>query len=154
MQPRMSYKDVEVNGRKFRIKKFPARTGSFVLIKLTTILAPILVSIKPNLKAETVDDIEIGDIDLTGILEHLGNISEKDFSYIQDQALRVCYELLPSGLAPVLNQNGSFGVTDIEDDTAAVMELTIHALGFNLTSFFQGSGLSGLVGGLISSRQG
>lgn len=148
MQPKVSYKDVEVNGRKFRVKKFPARVGSFMILKLTTILAPMIAVAGVNPKAEMMDENTIA-----AALGHLGNISEKDFDYIQEQALKVCYEQLPAGLTPVLNDNGTFGVPDLEDDTVSVMELTIHALGFNLTSFFQGSGLSGLVGGLISSRQ-
>ncbi|USG65162.1 hypothetical protein NDK47_24065 [Brevibacillus ruminantium] len=154
MQPR--FKDVEVNGRKFRIKKFSARVGSFMVVKLTAILAPMIAALKPNLKAISTEDVDLEDIDVTeiaGIVGHLGNIPEKDFAYIQDQALRVCYELLPAGPAQVLDDNGSFGVSDLEDDTVTIMTLTAHALGFNLTSFFQGSGLGGLVGGLISSRQ-
>ncbi|WNF07269.1 phage tail assembly chaperone [Brevibacillus borstelensis] len=149
MQPKVSYKDVEVNGRKFRVKKFTARVGSFMIVKLTSLLAPIFSSIRSN----TGDDFNVEDMDIAGILGQLSNISEKDFDYIQEQALKVCYEHLPSGLAPVLNENGTFGVLDLEEDAATIMTLTIHALGFNLTSFFQGSGLSGLVGGLISSRQ-
>ncbi|GED34034.1 hypothetical protein P9G84_22355 [Brevibacillus centrosporus] len=154
MQPRMSYKDVEVNGRKFRVKKFPARVGSFMIIKLTAILAPMLASIKPSPSAKSVEDVNLENLDITGIMGHLSSVSEKDFTYIQDQALRVCFELLPAGPARVINEDGSFGIEDIEDDTATIMALTVHALGFNLSSFFQGSGLHGLVAGLISSRQG
>ncbi|MCM3141658.1 phage tail assembly chaperone [Brevibacillus sp. MER 51] len=153
MQPRVSHKDVEINGRKFRIRKFSARVGSFMMIKMTTILAPMFASIKPNLNAKSVDDINVDNIDFSGILGQLGNISEKDFDYIQEQALRVCFESLPAGYTPVLNDNRSFGVADIEDDTATVMALTVHAIAFNLTSFFQGSGLGGLLAGLTSSQQ-
>ncbi|TRY23679.1 hypothetical protein FOI68_20655 [Brevibacillus sp. LEMMJ03] len=151
MQPRVNYKDVEVKGRKFRIRKFSARVGSFMIIKLTSILAPMFSRMK--LRAGGIEDFNPDDFDISGFLEPLARMSEKDFNYIQEQALRVCFELLPAGPAPVLNENGSFGVADLEDDTAAVMELTIHALGFNLTGFFQDSGLSGLVAGLTSSRQ-
>ncbi|WPS86463.1 hypothetical protein SMD22_18395 [Brevibacillus halotolerans] len=153
MQTPVKYKDVEINGRKFRIRKFPAKVGSFMIIKLTAILAPMFAGIKPNLKAKSADDINTDDIDVTGVLEQLTNLSEKDFDYIQEKALSVCYELLPAGLAPVLNVNGTFGVEDLEDDTVTVMALTVHVLTFNLTSFFQGNGLGGLVMGLVSSRQ-
>jgi len=154
MQAPIKYKDVEVAGRKFRIKKFSARVGSFMILKLTTILAPLFSSFKVDPNVKSPEDIEIGDINITGIMNQLTNISEKDFNYIQEQALRVCFEHLPAGLSPVLNENGTFGVEDLEDNTAAVMALTVHALAFNLTSFFQESGLQGLVADLISSRQG
>ncbi|MCR8961663.1 hypothetical protein O0550_00365 [Brevibacillus halotolerans] len=157
MQPPVKYKDVEINGRKFRVRKFPAKVGSFMIIKLTAILAPMFAGIKANLKAKSVDDNinmeDMDDIDIKGVLEQLNNLSEKDFDYIQEKALSVCYELLPVGLAPVLQANGAFGVEDLEDDTVTVMALTVHALTFNLTSFFQGSGLGGLVKGLVSSKQ-
>ncbi|MBG9773568.1 phage tail assembly chaperone [Brevibacillus laterosporus] len=154
MQPPVKYKDVEINGRKFRVRKFPARVGSFMIIKLTAILAPMFAGIKQNLKAKSADDIiNMDDIDITGVLEQLNNLSEKDFDYIQEKALSVCYETLPAGLTPVLHANGAFGVEDLEDDTVTVMALTVHALTFNLTSFFQGSGIKGLVKGLVSSPQ-
>lgn len=145
-------KDVEVNGRTFRIKKFPARAGSFMLIKLTSILAPMFSTIKQSVVKS--GGFNADDIDITGFMEQLMNMSEKDFNYIQEQALRVCFENLPGGLAPVLDANGSFGVQDIEDDTAMVMTLTVHALAFNLSNFFQGNALSGVMKGFLSSPQG
>ncbi|MGD8188572.1 phage tail assembly chaperone [Brevibacillus ginsengisoli] len=152
MQQAVKYKDVEINGRTFRIRKFPARVGSFMIIKLTKILAPMFAGFKPNLKAKSVDEINVDYINIEGVMEQLGKISEEDFNYIQEQALCVCYESLPGGHAPVLNPNGTFGVEGLEDDTVTVMALTVHSLIFNLTSFFQGNGLGGLVTGLISSR--
>ncbi|WP_289141552.1 phage tail assembly chaperone [uncultured Brevibacillus sp.] len=153
MQVPVKHKDVEINGRKFRIRKFPARAGSFMIIKMTTILAPLFSSIKPNRNIKAVEDVDFDGINIAGVIEHLGNISEENFNYIQEQALRVCYESLPAGLAPVLNDNGTFGVQDLEDDTATVMALTVHAIVFNVTSFFQGSGLGGLIPGLTSSQR-
>lgn len=146
----IKHKDIEINGRQFRIKKFSARTGSFIIVKMTTLLAPLLKGINPNVSAS------LDNIDIDSMIENLISldISEKDFDYLQGKALQVCYELLPAGPAPVLNENGTFGVSDLEDDVAAVMSLTIQSLAFNLTSFFQGSGLSGFLGNLISSRQG
>ncbi|MFP3391017.1 phage tail assembly chaperone [Brevibacillus sp. SIMBA_040] len=162
MQAPVKHKDVEISGRKFRIRKFPARSGSFILIKLTTILMPIFTSLMPLFKSGLMkdekegsfEDFKVDDKVISTVMSHLGNISEQDFTYIQEQALKVCYESLSAGLAPVLNDNGTFGVEDLEDDTMLVMGLTIHALVFNLTSFFQGSGLGGIVPGLTSSQQG
>lgn len=162
MQAPVKHKDVEINGRKFRIRKFPARSGSFILIKLTTILMPIFTSLMPLFKGGLMKDVKEGSFEdfnvddevISAVMSQLGNIDEKDFSYIQEQALKVCYESLSAGPAQVLNDNGTFGVENLEDDTMLVMGLTIHALVFNLTSFFQGSGLGGLIPGLTSFRQG
>ncbi|MGG3012298.1 phage tail assembly chaperone [Brevibacillus parabrevis] len=150
----IKHKDVQIGERTFRIKKFPAKTGSFVLIKVTKILAPLFAGFKPNLNAKSPEDFKFDDFDFTSAIEQLSSISEQDFNYLQEQALKVCYEVLPAGLAPVLNENGMFGVENLEDDTATVMALMVHALGFNVTSFFQGSGLTGVVMSLVSNRQG
>ncbi|NRS20589.1 hypothetical protein HP398_29660 [Brevibacillus sp. HB1.4B] len=149
----IKHKDVQIGERTFRIKKFPARTGSFVLIKVTKILAPLFAGIKMN-NAKSLEGVNVDDINISGAIEQLSNISEQDFNYLQEQALKVCFELLPAGPAPVMNENGMFGVQDMEDDTATVMALMVHALAFNVTSFFQGSGLQGLVAGLVSNQRG
>ncbi|MFC8686317.1 phage tail assembly chaperone [Brevibacillus porteri] len=149
----IKHKDVQIGERTFRIKKFSARTGSFVLIKVTKILAPLFAGFKLN-NVKSPEDVKVDDINISGAIEQLSNISEQDFNYLQEQALKVCFEILPAGLAPVLNENGMFGVEDVEDDTATVMALMVHALAFNVTSFFQGSGLQGLVAGLVSNQRG
>lgn len=148
------HKDVEISGRKFRVKKFSARVGSYMILKLTTILAPLFRNFKVNPKAlATPDELPVDEINIAGFMETLGSISEKDFTYIQDECLKVCYELLPAGEAQVLNNSGYYGVTDIEHDTVTVMTLMVHALMFNLTGFFAESGLSSMVGRLVSSQQ-
>jgi len=144
MQTPVKYKDVEVNGRKFRVKKFSARVGSFMILKLTTILAPLFRNLKVNPKAFN-SDMPLDDIDIAGFMETLGGISEKDFSYVQDECLKVCFELLPAGETQVLTSTGHFGVAELEDDTVAVMTLMVHALMFNLTGFFADSGLRSLL---------
>jgi hypothetical protein len=136
------YKDVEINGRKFRIRKFPARTGAFVLIKVTGMIAPFF-------KGANLADLKSGITDATaiaGIMEKLGDISESDFNYLQEKCLGVCSEVLPGGLAPVLNENGTFGVIDFEEDVIGVLALTAHALMFNLYPVFQGAGLGSILG--------
>lgn len=149
----IKHKDVQIGKRNFRIKKFSAKTGSFVLIKVTKILAPLFAGIKLS-NVKSPEDVNVDDINITRAIEQLSDISEQDFNYLQEQALRVCYEILPGGLAQVLNENGMFGVEDMEDDTATVMALMVHALAFNVTSFFQGNGLQGLLAGLASNQQG
>ncbi|SFU71158.1 phage tail assembly chaperone [Alicyclobacillus macrosporangiidus] len=149
------YKDVEINGRKFRIRKFSARDGSYILIKVMSILAPMFQGLDLNQvqNVKDVSDVASNGLDVFGMIAKLITLSESDFNYIQEKCLRVCSEHLPSGFVPVLNDNGSFGVLNLEDDTVTVLALTAHALIFNLQSFFAGSPLQGLVGGLLATPQ-
>ncbi|SFE43447.1 hypothetical protein SAMN04487969_102498 [Paenibacillus algorifonticola] len=137
------YKDVKINERTFRINKFPARTGAFVIVKVTGMLAPIFKSIN----AESLKDIKSlsGSLDVAGMIEKICAISESDFNYLQDKCLGVCSEVLPGGLAPVMNENGTFGVIDFDDDTMSVLALISHTLIFNLSPLFQGAGLGSIL---------
>ena len=144
-------KIVKVNNREFSIRKFDARTGSFMLVKVTGLLAPVFKGAK--FKVDKSEGDKLPSIDISGVISVLSTLSEADFIYIQDKCLNVCFEILDSGPAKVLNENGSFGVIGLEDDTMTVMALTAHALIFNVTSFFSGSPLAGLVGEALSMIQ-
>lgn len=145
-------KVVTIKDREFCIKKFDARTGSFMLVKVSGLLAPMFKNFKLS-KEKKPEDIKVSDIDISGAISVLSTLTEQDFNYIQGKCLGVCFELLPSGPANVLADNGSFGVIGLENDTMTVMALTAHALIFNVTSFFEGSPLAGLVGKTLTSIQ-
>ena len=139
-------KEVEIKGRKFSIRKFDHRTGSFMLIKVAGLLAPMF---KKSF-AGNPEDLKMSDVDISGALSVLSTLSEKDFDYIQSKCLKVCYELLAQP-TPVLNDNGSFGVIGLENDTMSVMSLTVHALIFNVSGFFAESPLASMVGATLTS---
>ncbi|KPV60716.1 hypothetical protein QJ48_04085 [Paenibacillus sp. A3] len=155
MNPIENYKNVEINGRTFRIKKFDALTGSFMLIKITGLLAPLFknLDLRKLKEAKDASEVKLEALNIPGLLSELGNLSEKDFEYVQGKCLQVCSEVLPAGPTPVLNSNGTFGVTGIEDDTMTVLALTAHTLIFNVKGFFSGSPLASLVGGLLNTSQ-
>ena len=140
----VTYKDIEVNERKFRLNKLDARTGSYMLFKLMKILTPIF----KNIKQDSTDNIKLEDLNLDEIAESLFNLPEKEFSYIQDNCLQVVAELLPAGFQKVLNKSGTWGILNIEFDTTLVMNLTIQSLVFNVSGFFTGSPLTSLIKGL------
>lgn len=146
-----SFKDVVINERTFRFKRFSAQDGSFIALKVSSILAPMFrkVDLKSLKGVEKPEDVDVSGIDIFGMVGELSNLSEKDFNYIQTKCLRVTGEMLPGGFTSVLNDNGSFGVMNLEYDTLTVMALTAHSLIFNLSGFFSGSGLSGLLTGLL-----
>lgn len=145
-----TYKNIEVDERKFRIKKMDARTASYILFtKGLGLITPLF----KNVKVDSEEDFKISDLDLSAVSDVLNNISEKDFRFIQDNALQVVYEILDAGEAPVLNKNGSWGVNDIEFNGALIMNLTIQSLYFNLKGFFPESLLNILRQKLTSSQQ-
>jgi hypothetical protein len=153
LKPVEKYEDVQINGRTFRIKKFDAMTGSFMVIKITGIIAPLFKNLDLNKYKDVTDPsvLKLDALNISGIMQELGSLSEEDFSYVQEKCLRVCSEVLPAAVTPVLNKDKTFGVMGLEEDTMAVFALTVHALIFNLKGFFQGSPLSSLMGGLLST---
>jgi hypothetical protein len=151
-----NYKDVVISGRTFRIKKFGAKTGAFMAIKITGLLAPLVKNIDFGKLKEVKDisEVDTGAFNLSGIMDGLGSLSEQDFNYIQDKCLQVCSEVLPAGVAPVLKTDGTFGVTGLDEDTMTVLALTVHTIMFNVKGFFSGSPLASFLGGLsITSQQ-
>ena len=148
-----NYTDVEISGRKFRIKKFDARTGSFMMIKITGLLAPLFKNIDLGKfkDVKEASDVKLDAFNISGIMTELGSLSEKDFNYVQDKCLQVCSEVLPAGMTPILNSNGSFGVLGLEEDTMTVLALTAHTLIFNVKGFFSASPLASLLGGLLTT---
>jgi len=148
-----AYKDITINERTFRIKKFSARVGAFMVIKVTSMIAPLFRGLDVNRIKDAADGKTTGDFDIIGMIEKLGNLSEQDFNYLQENCLGVCYEVLPAGVAPVLNENGTFGVTGLDEDAVTVLALTAHALLFNMKSVFQESPLGSLMGSILNMSQ-
>lgn len=148
MTPTENYKDIEVNGRKFRLNKLNARTGTYMLLKITKILPTILESLDFD-KLDS-DDLNFKDLNLTKVLSPIFDLSEEEFNYIQDNCLKTVEELLPAGPQPVLNNNGQWGVSNIEFDMALVINLTVQSLWFNLQGFFAGMPFSSIMSKLNS----
>lgn len=142
-------KIIEIKERKFKLNKMDARTGSYMLFKVTGILGPMFKKMSlEDLENLTLDKLNIGDI-----IDSLCSLSEKDFKYIQDNCLKVVEEILPAGPAKILDKNGSFGVLDIEFDTGLIMALTVQSLVFNVMGFFAGSPLTSMMKGLNIFQQ-
>lgn len=128
---RETTKDIELAGRKWRIKKFDALTGSYIAYKLLSQMLP------------------------GGLDKQLGNMpegrpimSKEDFVALQKDCLSVVQELKPAGNTElpvaVILSNGKWGVEGLEDDTVTVLSLTIHALVHNVSGFFDGKALQDL----------
>lgn len=77
-----------------------------------------------------------------------GIMSKQTFFDIQSDCLKVCSEIQQVGntSAPIMVMlpDGRWGVGGIEDDIPLIMNLTIHALIFNVMDFFQEGALKDL----------
>lgn len=137
MHKRETHKDIELNGRKWRVEKFDAHTGSFIAYKLMTQALPLLPLIGGGA------GLTFGDV--TKVLHGL---PKEDFISLQRDCLAVCKEITGVGAAsvplPVIMPNGEWGVPGLEHDAFTVMILTIHAVVFNMSGFFDASVLKGV----------
>lgn len=144
----MNYKDIELTvagkKRKFRINKFDARTGSYILYTVMSRFLPSILQLKSD--AETITDMSkvVNPEDIVSSIA----MSEDEFSKLQNAALQVCEEILPAGVTPVLDTSGNFAVIGLEKEAVAVFVLTAQALVFNLSGFFGEDGLTSLLSGI------
>lgn len=129
---REMFKEVEVSGRKFKIGKLDALTGSYI----TTL---VLMQMLP-----------FGDAQITGEARKNTSLMSKDtFFDVQMDCLKVVTELKDIGgnmaPLPVMLSDGRWGVEGLDTDTMTVLTLTLHALIFNIADFFQGDVLDNLI---------
>lgn len=131
MQKRETHKDVEISGKRYRINKFDALTGSyFSYMVMTHILPTIMKSGK---------DLQLADVS-GGIATAGKTMSKEEFIAFQKDCLSVCQQVRDiggtEGLLNVLLADGTWGVPDLSHDTMTVMALTLHSIFFNVQGFF------------------
>ncbi len=142
MEKRITHKDIELSGRKWRITKFDALTGSYVAYNVMTQVLPLLADMKDG-----VPDVATM---TAALMASRKKISKEDFLELQKDCLAVCSELKSVGTVEtpiqVFLSNGAWGVEGLDQDVPTVLGLTIHALVFNISSFFDGNVLGGAMG--------
>ena len=141
---RETKKIVEIQGRKFEIRSFDAFTGSYIAFTLMEKMLPM------GMEAKVMNAVKADGGDAAVSLPSRALMSKGEFIAFQRDVLSVVGEVLPARTAPIFNENGSWGVADIEDNAMLVIMLTIHALVFNIAGFFTGDGLKELKAGLQS----
>ena len=139
---RETKKIVELQGRKFEIRSFDAFTGSYIAFTLMEKMLPM------GMEAKVMNAVKADGGDAAVSLPSRAIMSKADFIAFQRDVLSVVGEVLPGRTAPIINENGSWGVEDIADNAILVIMLTIHALVFNSAGFFGGDGLMELKAGL------
>lgn len=119
---------VEVAGKSYQLTKMDARTGSYIAFKVAGVLAPT--------KGKTSE-----------MAAALMSMPRKDFDELQSILLRTVNRLIDSGNGqqlpePVLTAKGDFVDGALAYDAASVIQLTVHALVFNVGGFFAAAGLT------------
>lgn len=131
---RETHKDVEIDGRKWRVGRFDALTGSYIATLLLMQMLPMGL------------DQQVG---LAGIVKGKSLMNKETFFDVQRDCLKVCSEIQQVGSveAPVMVMlsDGRWGVADVENNLPVVLALTVHTLIFNVSDFFQEGALSSLM---------
>lgn len=122
-EPQATFLDVPMGDVTYRVGQFSPRTGSFLLLQVTTKLMPAFAG---------------GAIRFKGMPFSLGGtpMTEEEFYVVQNHCLAVCSRIGESGTpAPIMMANGKLDPS-IARNFPVVMALTIHALKFNIEPFF------------------
>ena len=171
MEARIITKNIEVEGRRFVVKKFTASDGfkvaKLILAKIIPIFQDFVPLIKKmidnkkspvqsqtggndtNASSKIVSEI-VDNFSLDTIAAALDKISEKDLDFIISKSLKSIAEVLPAGEAPLMYENGVYGVENIEYDTILVLRLTCEAVMWSCGDFFDGNRLNSVMSPLFN----
>lgn len=127
-------KDVEIGGARYQVGRIKARPCSFLLATVMTKILPAVVG--SALKKDAGAALEAA----------RALLSEEEFIVIQGHALSVCRRYENGLPMPIFLLPDTWAVKELEYDVVTVMALTIESLVFNLSPFFEGDGLSKILG--------
>lgn len=138
MKGKEKYKDLEINGSWYRVEKFDAKTGSYVVYKLLAQVLPILPMLTKEVDADAFRN------QLPSVLTKL---SREEFDELQTACLKVCSRLEGNSKLPmpIVTDDGRMAIEELNDDTVTIMLLTVQAIAFNVTSFFDENTLKGFL---------
>ncbi|KKQ88301.1 MAG: hypothetical protein UT13_C0002G0010 [Candidatus Pacebacteria bacterium GW2011_GWF2_38_9] len=117
-QKRQTFKDIEMEGRKFRIKEFTPDVGSYWAFKFFG--SSFSVS-EDKEKAEKR-------------IQEFFKMPRNEYKELQNDCLKSCFEILPAGETPIVNNEGNFSVVNLSP--AIVLNLVMTTFQFNLEPFF------------------
>ena len=152
-------KAIEIEGRKFIVKKYPAMDGIKIAKVLIAKIMPVFQTFMPLISESQKGGVSAGKVlsnlgdylSLDKIAETLDKVSPKDLDYIMQQSLMNSYENLPAGEARVLNPDGTYGVIDVEYDPLLNLRLVCEAIMWGVGDFFDGKRLASIMSPLSSS---
>ena len=166
---RVITKNIDVEGRKFVVRKYTAIDGLKVVKTLTAKILPVFQSFMP-----LVNEAQKGSVNADHILSNLGSylsmdtisqtldkVAPGDLDFIMQKSLMCVFEVLPAGDmaiggvngTPVLNADGTYGVVDVEYDPLLVLRLVCEAVLWGIGDFFDGKRLISIMSPLSSTLQ-
>lgn len=167
MEARVIEKIIEVEGRRFIIRKYDALTGLKVSKMFLSKVLPMFQSFIPMLTEllkkkdsakldtkETMDkvlDNFESYLDFDKISQAFDLITGDDLDYIMKSSLMCCFESLGAGLAQVMLRDGTYGVENVEYDPVLVMRLVCESVKWSLGDFFTGNRLASIMSPLSNS---
>lgn len=128
---RETEKLIEIDGRTFIIKKYDPLLGNYIVAQLMMYTMPAGFH---QINQDAPRD--------TQVAKPIMNKGE--FIELQKDILSCCGEVLPAGTAPVINSNGTYGITGFDSNIA--LKLLIAAVAFNFKDFFGENSLGSLMG--------
>jgi|GEM_PF-6062904 hypothetical protein len=136
-QKREIFKDVTIGEKAYRLGRFSPLMGGYMLYKLMTgLVGPILPMI--NLPASVKQFISPAGASSV-------KLSKEDFLELERDCLSVvsaAQDIKGTVIyVPVLRDDGSWNVQDLEDDTKSVLLLLGQVMGWNLQGFFSEAAL-------------
>lgn len=135
-------KVIEIMDRKFEIKKFDAYTGGYIIFQLFEKFLPS--GMEKKIPAGAGKNI-------AGVLpQNRTAMTKAEFRSFMQDCLSAAGEVLPARTAPIINDNGSFGVEDVGDNAMLAILLCINVLTYNVSDFFVADGLKELKKALSS----
>lgn len=118
----------EVNDRKFIINAYDPMTGNYILFQVINFILPF--GLGNMIKQEVGTEMRTPSVGSSKIM------SKEDFINFQKDILVTINEEMPGGhLAPVLRENGTYGIGDVT--MTLVLKLLVASLAFNFKDFFK-----------------
>lgn len=130
------YTTVEVDGKKYSIRKFDARTGLKLARLVLAKLAPMIPMLTEETKGDTDDQQIFKSVGLV-----LDALNDEDLDMLIDKCLRVCSLILPAGPQPLIDGTGHYGVAGVEYDMGLTIRLIYESIKWGASDFFGGKGL-------------
>lgn len=138
-----------ISSRKYKIKKLNAKASIKTLKLLIAKIVPVFDQFTVIFMDDSKKEIGLSDIiknmDFEKLASSLDLVSDEDIDKLIDVALKHCFEILPANEAQIIQNNGTFGVPNIEDDAILVIRLTVEALFFSFQGFFGESRLGSVL---------
>jgi len=154
-------KTIEIDNRKFQLLKMDARTSLKVVRLLTAKVLPMIDTILPMLIDVLNNGIEQGDINTDTFISAisfgkialaLDLIDDSDLDKLINFGLSHCCEVLQAGAVQVLNQNGTYGVQNVEDDLMLTLRLSIESIAWSIMDFFDGNRWTSMFAGIAMPK--